>query len=372
MNNTNNESQSDDRLESLDVLRGFDIFWIVGGGGLLTAIIHCLNIPSLNRILPHLEYSRWNGFTAWDLIFPLFIFISGVAMPFSFEKYIRNEQKTTLYLKVLKRAAILVVLGCIYNGLLQTLDFSSARYLSVLGLIGMAYFWSSIVVMNFKPAIQVSIAAIILISYYLILTYAHVPGYGAGVLTMEGNFASYIDRTIVPGRLLAGASDPEGLLMTFPASVLAIIGAVCGNFLKKDINPYKKITYIIAAATVCLITGLIWDKTFPINKRLWTSSFVVYASGYSLILMAIFYLVVDIWQIRKLFFPFLLIGLNPIAIYICAHKLIDFESMSRFLFGGLLIISPNQFEPIITAISILICELLFLYVLYRKKLAFKI
>jgi predicted acyltransferase len=361
-----------ERLASLDVLRGFDMFWIVGGGSLLGAILNYLGCPCFEPFKKQLEHTDWIGFTAWDLIFPLFIFISGVTIPFSFEKYLSSHQKGSLYLKVIKRAVILIVLGFIYNGLLKTFDFAHTRYLSVLGLIGFSYLWASIIVINFRPRNQFILGIVILFAYYLCMTCIPVPGFGPGVLTKEGNFASYIDRLIVPGKLAFGVSDPEGILMTFPASVLAIAGALTGALLRKNIKDYFKFLIISGAGTICLLVGLFFGIHFPIIKKLWTSSFVIYTIGWSLLLTALFYLIVDIWKIKKIFFPFLLIGLNPITIYLCAHKIINFQYMSEFFFGGLITISGETLKPVILWFGILICEFIFLYILYRKKIFLKV
>jgi predicted acyltransferase len=363
-----------ERLASLDVLRGFDMFWIVGGGTFILNLINYLGWPCLESVKKNLEHVEWAGFHAWDLIFPLFIFISGVTMPFSFAKNFAANQKGTLYFRVIKRAVILILLGLLYNNLLKTLDFANLRYLSVLGLIGLAYLWAAIIVINFKPLGQALCGAGILIVYYVLMNFVTVPGFDAVDLTQAGgNFASYIDRLIVPGKLIYGATDPEGIMMTFPASVMAIAGALVGNLLKRqNIGQYRKCLYIAVAGLVCLAVGFLWARHFPMIKKLWTSSFVVYAIGWALLLTALFYLVVDVWQIRKIFFPFMLIGVNPITIYLGAHKVINFSYTSEFFFGGLIKMADDPLKPVILWAGVLICEFVFLYILYRKKIFLKV
>jgi len=361
------------RLASLDVLRGFDMFWIIGGSSLAGSLISYLGWPCLQPLARHLEHTEWIGFTAYDLIFPLFIFISGVAMPFSFDRYLALHQERSLYLKVIRRAVILILLGWFYNGLTTDLDFANARYTSVLGHIGFAYFWASIIVINLRPLYQAICAAGILAIYFLLMKLVPVPGYGAGILTPDGNFASFIDRLIVPGQLLWGSGDPEGLLMTLPASVLAIAGALAGNLLKnREIDVCRKCFVISAAGIACLCAGLYWGMYFPLIKKLWTSSFVLYTAGWSLLLLAVFYLVVDVWGIRKVFFPLTLIGLNPLTIYICARGIIDFKYMTDFIFGGVMRIAGTDLSPIVLGLCTLICEIIFLYILYRKKMFIKV
>jgi predicted acyltransferase len=361
------------RLACLDVLRGFDMFWIIGGSSLAGSLIAYLGWPCLGPLTKHLEHTEWAGFTFYDLIFPLFIFISGVTMPFSFDKYLASQQKRSLYFKIIRRVIILILLGLFYNGLTTDLDFANARYPSVLGLIGLAYFWAAIIVINLRPLYQAISAAGILVFYFLLMKLVPVPGYGAGVLTPDGNFASFIDRLIVPGHLHWGSGDPEGLLMNLPASVLAIAGALAGNLLKnKGINSYRKFLVIGVAGIACLCAGLYWGMYFPLIKKLWTSSFVLYTAGWSLLLLSVFYLVVDIWGIKKVFFPLVLIGLNPITIYIAASCIIDFKYMTNFIFGGVMRIVGTGLSPIILGLGILICEIVFLYILYLKKIFIKV
>ena len=361
------------RLASLDVLRGFDMFWIIGGSSLAGSLISYLGWPSLEPLTRHLEHTEWIGFTVYDLIFPLFIFISGVAMPFSFDRYRASQQKRSLYFKVIRRAVILILLGIVYNGLTTDLDFANARYTSVLGHIGFAYLWAAIIVINFRPLYQAICAAGILAIYFLLMKLVPVPGYGAGVLTPDGNFASFIDRLIVPGQLLWGSGDPEGLLMTLPASAIAMAGALAGNLLKnQEVNSYRKCLAISVAGIACLYAGLYWGMYFPLIKQLWTSSFVIYTVGWSLLLLAVFYLVVDVWGIRTVFFPLVLIGLNPLTIYICARGIIDFNYMTDFIFGGVMRIVGTGLAAIVLSLGILICEIIFLYILYRKNVFIKV
>ena len=361
------------RLRSLDILRGFDMFWIVGGAALVRSVVRYLDYPSLMPIIDHLRHAEWEGFLAWDLIFPLFIFISGTTMPFSFEKYLASGNKGKLYLRVIRRAILLILLGFLYNGLLRTLDFANFRYLSVLGLIGLAYLWASMVVIHFKPLGQAIGAAVILVMYWGLMSFVPVPGHGAGVLTPEGNFASMIDRLIVPGTLLDGVTDPSGFLMSVPASVLAIAGALSGHLLKRqDVGQYRKCLLIGVAGVGCLLAGLGWGVSFPIIKRLWTSTFVLYALGWSLLLLALFYMVVDIWKIRRIFFPFLLIGVNPLTIYIINRRVIDFRHMADFFFGGLARLAGEPLQPVVLSAGTMVCIFVFLYILYRKKMFLKV
>jgi len=361
-----------ERLLSLDVLRGFDMFWIIGGTPLAAGIVHLSNNPRITSLDEHFSHADWHGFTGHDFIFPLFIFLSGVAMSFSLLDRLSYQGRKMVYLHVLRRVVLLVFLGLVYNNFFQ-FDFKNLRYPSVLGMIGLAYFWAAMVVLHFRKKGQIAWVLAVLSGYYLALTFIPVPGFGPGVITPQGNLASYIDRLVLPGRLLSTVHDPEGLLMTLPASVLAVLGVWAGQLLRLDrLGGYRKVFLLAAAGLILLILGYRWDQWFPIIKKLWTSSFILVASGWSFLLLAGFYLVIDVWRIRRIFFPFMLIGMNPITIYIVAHRLIDFNKISVFFFGGLASLAAEPYRPIITTLGVLVIEVLLLYFLYRKKIFLRV
>jgi len=343
------------------------MFWIIGGTSLAAGIIHLSQNPGITALEKQLDHAEWHGFTGLDLIFPLFIFLSGVAMSYSLLGRLSRENRKMVYLHVLRRAVLLVFLGLVYNNFFQ-FDLKNLRYPSVLGMIGLAYFWAAMVVLHFKKKGQIAWVLAVLAGYFLALTFIPVPGFGRGVITPEGNFASYIDRLVLPGRLLRTVHDPEGLLMTLPASVLAVLGVWAGQLLRLDrLGGYRKVLLLAAAGLILLILGYGWDQWFPIIKKLWTSSFILVTSGWSFLLLAVFYLVIDVWRIRRIFFPFMLIGMNPITIYIVAHRLIDFNKISVFFFGGLASLTAEPYRPIIISLGVLIIEVLLLWFLYRKK-----
>ena len=362
------------RLASLDALRGFDMFWIVGGGTLATALSGYVAWPWLDWVVEHLEHKKWDGFAYYDLIFPLFLFIAGVAMPFSLTRRLEDgERKRRLYVRVFRRAALLVLLGFIYNGLLR-FDWETMRYPSVLGRIGLAYLFAALIVLRFGVISQFIWLVVILLGYWAAMTLIPVPGHGAGVLTMEGSLAGYVDRAVLPGRLYKEVHDPEGLLSTIPAIGTALLGALAGALLRAR-RPGPILTTIILAAAgwACLEIGELWNLTFPINKNLWTSSFALVAGGRSLLLLAGFYFVIDVCRLEFLVFPFIVIGMNPITIYLCAHGLIDFQHTTQALFGGALEhYAQEPLRPVLWALSVLLVEWLFLFFLYRKKVFLRV
>lgn len=231
MNNKTNQTTKNERLFSLDALRGFDMFWITGGG--LLAILLTKD-TSFNWLASQMHHVQWEGFHFYDLIFPLFMFIAGVAIPFAIiSKLEKGAPKKELVKKVTKRMLILVVLGIIYNGALKN-GFTNARYASVLGQIGLSYFFAALIVIytkNFKARLYWIFG--ILVGYAAIQLAIPVPGHGAGVLTPEGCINGYIDRLLLPGRLHGGTFDPEGLLCIISATGITLMGSVAGHFLRK-------------------------------------------------------------------------------------------------------------------------------------------
>jgi len=200
-----------------------------------------------------------------------------------------------------------------------------------------------------------------------------VPGHGAGVLTPDGNLASYIDQLFLPGKLHRKVYDPEGLLSTIPAIATAMMGIFTGRFLQTDTTSSLKKMLLMFAASILLIgLGLLWNIIFPINKNMWTSSFTIYAGGWSLLLFGIFYGIIDVAGYKTWCQPFVWIGTNSILIYMAAHGLVNFEWSSQFLFGGLISKVPLSWQHALVWIGVLIIQLLLLRFLYRKKIFLKL
>jgi predicted acyltransferase len=363
------------RLYSLDALRGFDMFWIMGGAGIFAGLATLTNSPALNWWAGQLEHVPWDGFKFYDMIFPLFLFIAGISFPFSMAKRTaRNESRISIYRHVISRGLILVLLGIIYNNAVR-FDLGNLRYGSVLGRIGLAWMLAAIIFMNTKLTWRIVWFCALLIGYWMLLLLfpAHDLG-STDPFSQTGNFASYIDRLIMPGQLYRGNHDPEGLMSTMPAISTALLGMFTGEFMMADYlndKPIKKVLYLLLAAITLMILGKIWDLTFPINKNLWGSSFVCFVGGLSLLLFAIFYLIIDIWNFRKWAFFFVVIGMNPITIYL-ANRIINFNHASDFFFKGLIALFPENWGQFLGGIAYTFIGWIFLYFLYRKKIFLKV
>jgi predicted acyltransferase len=268
------------------------------------------------------------------------------------------------------RGLVLVLLGMIYNGMLQ-FDWSSLRIYSVLGRIGLAYLLAAIIVLNTNVRGQVLWTVGMLVGYWAALRLIPVPGYGAYDLAPAHNLTDYLDRLVMPGHLLHGDRDPEGLLSTIPAIGTALLGAITGEWLKNErYGGYRKTSGLVVAGCLSLLIAWGWNSEFPINKNLWSSSFVLCCAGFSLLLMAMFYLVVDVWELRAWAFPFIVIGSNSILIYMASH-FIDFEFTTHALFGGLLP-KTGEYEKLLFISAVLLVKWLFLYVLYKKRVFLRV
>lgn len=358
------------RVVSLDALRGFDMFWIIGGDAFFRAFFELIHAPWALSLRDQLEHSEWNGFTFYDLIFPLFLFIVGAALPFAVSKRLqRGDSRRELYGHIVRRAVALFVLGLIYNHILD-LNFDTFRWAGVLQRIAVCYLFAALIFMKFKIRGQAIFAGAILVGYWLIMMLVPVPGYGAGVLTPQGNLAGYIDRLFLPGSFCCYRfGDNEGFLSTIPAIATTLLGGLAGHLLRTAWDGQRKLLILSGSGVASLILALIWGLVFPINKLLWTSSYVLFAAGWSLLLLAFFYWIVDLQGYRKWAFPFVVIGLNPITIYVL-QSVFDFGTIANIFIHGF-INDLGAIQPLFWVACILAVKWLFLYFLYRQKIFLK-
>ena len=363
------------RLASLDALRGMDMFWILGGQSIFAALFVLTGWQGWKVFEAHTVHSPWHGFTFYDLIFPLFIFLSGVAMGLSPKRidHLPFSERRPLYNKALKRLFLLLALGILYNhgwGTGAPFNFDEIRYTSVLGRIAIAWFFCALLVWHFELKVLAYSGVGILIFYWLLLCFVPVPGGVAGDLSAPGSWNAWFDKHLLPGisyqnRLV----DPEGVLSSLPAIVNAIAGVFAGRLIAKssEYGEWKTCGALFLSGVVSLCLGWIWDLHFPVNKELWTSSFVLVTVGWSAILLAIFYALVDILNGQKLAYPFVIIGANSIIIYL-ASSLVDWQFISRSVFGGVVSASAVEWQPVLSVISLMTVQMLVLHWMYRRKI----
>jgi predicted acyltransferase len=359
-----------DRVLSLDALRGFDMFWIIGGDSLARAILKQGDWSFSPTLIWQLEHVEWEGFRFYDLIFPLFLFLVGCVTPYSLAKF--QDRPAAAYGRIIRRTLLLILLGFICNGMLQ-FQWTTMRWAGVLQRIGLCYGAASLIALHTRPRGQVAVFVAILAGYWAVLTFVPVPGGVAGDLSPARNLAGYIDRHYLPGDIKPeyyGFGDNEGLLSTIPAIATALLGVLTGEWLRSARGPWGKLNGLVIAGAVCLAAGMAWGTTFPIIKNLWTSSFVLVAGGWSLLLLAWFYLWIDVLKLRWWAFPFVVIGMNAITIFVVL-RFIDFTKMSKFFFGGVVSLS-GDWGPVIAIAATLLCKWVFLYALYRQKLFLRV
>lgn len=361
------------RLYSLDALRGFDMVWIMGAEEIFHGLAKATGSPFWGAISNQFTHPFWNGFHIYDLIFPLFLFLAGVSTPYSVGRELeKGKNRHQLILRVIKRGIILVLLGMVYNNGLQIRPLYDFRFSSVLGRIGIAYMFANIIYLYTKERIQIIWFSGLLVGYWLILKFTSAPGFSPGDLTMEGNFASYVDRTILPGKLSLGIHDTVGFFNNIPAVSTALAGILVGTFLKKGLMaPQKKAGWLAAIGVAFLGLAQLWNLDFPINKNLWSSSFVLHTTGLSLILLSVFYYVIDVLNYKSWAFFFKVIGMNSILIYI-ATKFIDWNYTTTGFFKWLDQLVGEPFNIVIMAICMVLIKWLFLYILYRKKMFLRV
>jgi len=313
------ERASSDRLMSIDALRGFDMFWIIGGNALVMSFIKLFSDPPPAWLQYQFDHVEWIGFSAWDLIMPLFLFITGVSMPFSFDRREQEGQsRGSLYAKVIRRTIILFIFGIMAQGNLFRWDLSVLHlYSNTLQSIAVGYFVAAIALIHLSVRAQFMLASALMIVYWVLLMFVPTPGHGAVMLEPTANLALWFDETIL--RSFRDGTTYTWILsgLTFAASV--ILGVMGGHILKSGRTQNEKVLYLIGAGVASLAVGWLWSFHFPIIKHIWTSSMTLWAAGWSYLLLAAFYWIIDVKGMRKWAFVFVVIGMNAIAVYMATH-----------------------------------------------------
>lgn len=302
------------RLTSLDVFRGITIagMILVNQAGLA------------DQVYSPLLHSDWNGCTPTDLVFPFFVFIVGVAMAFSLAKYTKgNRVDRSVYWRIGHRCCLLFALGLLLNGF-PTYNFSTIRIMGVLQRIGIAYLLAALIVLKMPRRGQWILAALLLVGYWLAMSFVPVPGYGIDHLTRSGNLGAYIDRLVIGTQHLYrldsfnSMGDPEGLFGTLSATGTVLAGYFSGEWIRTQPVKSRTSLGLVLFGSGCLIAGWVWGGTFPINKKLWTSSYVLFTAGWALLLLAICYELIEVRRLRRWGKPFEIMGLNAIFVFIAS------------------------------------------------------
>lgn len=350
------------RLVSVDALRGFDMFWIVGGAKVASALDQLHAGPVVSMLAAQLKHAEWEGFRFYDMIFPLFLFLVGVSIVLSMDRALAKSGRKTAFLRVLRRSALLFAIGVFYNGGL-TRAWPDVSFAGVLHRIALCYFIAATLYMLLPRRGIAIAAAVFLVGYWAMLMFVPFPdvnlkhaaltkiesqaqaktpqellaGVSAttrGTLDEGHNLTNYVDFRFLPGRDLNLYYNNEGLLSTIPAAATTLFGIMAGWILvSQRLGERQKVWWLLAGGAVGVALGILWGLQFPIIKRIWTSSFCLVASGCAAMFLAAFYLVVDVWRWRKWCTPFLWIGTNAITIYLAAN-LVDFGAIANRFVGG--------------------------------------
>ena len=321
------------RLVSLDALRGFDMLWIVGADALGQALRNLQGGPIARFAGQQLDHEPWAGLRFYDLIFPLFVFIMGVAVTYSLGRLVATEGRSGAIRRIFRRALLMYVLGLFYYGGLST-PLVGIRLLGVLQRLAICYFAAGLLFVYLKPRGLVAVCIALLAGYWALLTFVPVPGVGAGSFAEGRNLTNWIDQHYLPLRKWDGDHDPEGLLSTLPAIASCLLGVFAGLVLRDTRwSERRKAALLAAGGAVLLAAGLLWGLQFPIIKKLWTSSFVLATGGLGALLLAGFYLVIDVWKVRTWAVPLTWIGANALTIYLLSN-VVDFMALSQRFAGG--------------------------------------
>ncbi|MEP6572687.1 MAG: DUF5009 domain-containing protein [Gemmatimonadota bacterium] len=294
------------RLRSLDAFRGLTI----------AGMILVNNPGSWSHIYAPLEHAEWNGWTPTDLIFPFFLFIVGVAMTFSFARRRREGSSTgDLLRKVIWRSVLIVAIGLALNGF-PHYHLATLRYPGVLQRIGVVYLFAGAIYVTTGRRGHWMFAGALLTIYFVLMKFVPVPGYGRGVLEPEGNLAQYLDLLAFKGHMWRKTWDPEGMLSTIPAIATCLLGAVTGDWLQSGRTGRGKVVGLILAGVAGIVAGLVLDHWFPINKNLWTSSYVLFTAGMALVTLAFCYWLIDLRGVERWARPFFVFGANPLSVFV--------------------------------------------------------
>jgi predicted acyltransferase len=327
------------RIASVDALRGFSIFWLIGGDGAIWALADMSSgkgpvVSGIGRFLGlQFHHVAWEGFHFYDFIFPLFIFVTGVAIVFSLSRLAEREGLWQAHVRVLRRSLLLYGLGLIYYGGISY-HWADIRYVGVLQRIALCYLFASLFFLNFNLRGMMVACVSLLLGYWALMTFVPVPGVGAGSFAPDANLANWLDARYLPGRLWDKTRDPEGMLSTLPAIGTCLLGVFAGLLLEDErLAAQSKSLWLIGAGIALVAAGHLWGLQFPVIKAIWTSSFVLVAGGYSLILLGVLHQIIDVWGLRRWSTIFVWLGVNAITLYFL-NNLFGFEPFALRFVGG--------------------------------------
>ena len=350
-----NASHVKERILSIDALRGFDMFWLIGGNELGKSLFDVYNHPVTAAVSNQFNHTQWHGFHFEDLIFPLFLFIVGLVLPFSMAKHLQNNQKSPgIYFRIFKRTVVLFVLGMLASGLL--LKFN-VRWIGVLQRIAICYFVASILFLHTGWRLQAFITAVILLVSWPLMTMVNMPWYDC--IYLNSDFLKAMPKIAETGIWI----------MSIPSTLL---GVLAGHWLKSNRTENRKTFGLAVAGVIFVLLAIAWDRAgYLIMFRAWTGSFVMLTAGLSMVLLSLFYWVIDVKGYRKWAFFFVVIGTNAILAYwLRRSSIIDFQSIANFFILGIAN-HAGFIKPFILALGLIAIQWFMLLFLYKHKIFLK-
>jgi predicted acyltransferase len=329
---------AEERLVSLDALRGFTIFWILGGDALAWSLKEMAIGQSgawhaaASFISDQLSHADWEGFRFYDVIFPLLIFVTGVSIVYSLPKVVERRGRRAAHVRVLRRSLLLYALGVLYYGGFSEY-WPDIRLVGVLQRIGICYLVASLFFLNLNLRGVLTSFVVLLVCYWVLMGFVPAPGIGAGLFEPEANLSFWLDARFLPGLKWNTTWDPEGLLSTMPAIGTCLLGILAGLLLQSGQTRECKVMFLMGAGVLAIGLGELWGLQFPVIKGIWTSSFVLVAGGCSLLLLGAFYQVIDIWGVKSWSLVFVWIGANAITLYLF-NALVEFQNIAKRFVGG--------------------------------------
>jgi len=377
------EKQPLQRLESLDVLRGFDLFCLVALEGIMHPLAHAIDAPWFNEFMWNFSHIEWQGFATWDLVMPLFMFMAGVSMPFALSRYKDIPGKTVVYKRIFKRVLLLWLFGMMSQGNLLGLDpHRIYLYSNTLQAIAMGYLIAALLFLNVSLKTQIGIAAGLLLAYWGVMEFVTVGAYGGGDYTPAGNLAEWVDRVVL-GRFRDYAKVVDGevvfadyyrytwILSSGNFGVTVLTGVFAGHILKNKETPQKrKMALLFAIGAAMVAAGWLWHLQMPVIKKIWTSSMVLVSSGYCFLLMGIFYYLIDYKGYRKHITWLKIYGMNSIVAYMLA-MCVSFQCIGQSLFFGLEQYIGPYYPALIATVNAVIIYLILRF-MYKKQIFLKV
>ena len=315
---------SNERFVSIDAFRGLTI----------AAMILVNNPGSWSFIYPPLRHAAWHGWTPTDLISPFFLFIVGMSIAVALARRMeKTGNRPGLILKIVKRSAIIFALG-LFLHLFPKFHFSTMRIPGVLQRIALCYLFGAVIFLFLRTKARIALSAALLLGYWALLTFIPVPGYGPGVLEQSGNLAGYVDTKLLSGHIHKPDFDPEGLLSTIPAIATVLLGTLLGEWLRSSRTINRKTIGMVSIGVLLTASGLLLHPVFPINKPLWTSSYVLFTAGMALLVFGVCFIIIEAARWKKWAWPFLVLGANAIAVFVGSTLMVKLLLLIKIPDGG--------------------------------------